>query len=228
MVRQEYPIDATSLRDVFFEGNDPDSRLAVPTPYVSPGVLAYLQAWSRLPVYAQRVAEHKAAKAYRTQWGPGPFLTADAVVTVTFDDMLHVLLIQRAGEGSDCGEGLFAVPGGFLDPGEQHYEAAVRELEEETGLKFLPSTMRHAYMKSVKMFDHPRRSARARLVTQAFHFDLGRHAHFPEVHLSKETLAVFWAPRHDLPQYAPHMLDDHDVILDHFVDVYPAVRWSRF
>lgn len=222
MVQQEHVIDATHLRDVFFEGTDPDSRLAVLAPYVSPGVIAYLQAWSRLPFYAQRVSEHKAAKAYRAEWGNGPFPTSDAVVTVTVNDVLHLLLEQRSGEGNDCGAGLFNIPGGFLDPGERHYECAVRELDEETGLKLLPLTMRHA-LKSVKMFDHPRRSARARLITQVFHFDLGRMTHLPEVRPSKEALAVFWAPKHDLHQYVTNMLDDHDVIVDDFVGVYPAV-----
>lgn len=220
-VTQEHDINATALRDVFFEGSDPDARLAVLAPYVNNGVLNYLQAWARLPLYAARVAEHKAVNDYRAKWGQGPFLTADAVVTVTVNNVQYVLLVQRKGDGLDCGAGLWGVPGGFLDPGERHYDAALRELWEETGLKLLPSTMRHA-LKSVQMFDHPGRSARARLITQAHEFSLGHQVALPEVHASSEVLAVKWAAVPELGQYVGNMLDDHDVVLDHFVGFFPA------
>ena len=42
------------------------------------------------------------------------------------------LLVQR-GQGQS--EGLYAFPGGKVEPGEQLEEAAIRELEEETGIR---------------------------------------------------------------------------------------------
>jgi bifunctional NMN adenylyltransferase/nudix hydrolase len=226
-VQQEHAIDATTLRDVFFEGTDPDARLAVLAPFLNQSVLNYLQSWARLSTYRERVAEHQAVKAYRAKWGMGPFLTSDAVVTVTVNDVRYVLLIQRAGEGLDTGRGLWAVPGGFLDPGERHYDAAVRELGEETLLKLLASTMRHV-LKSTQLFDHPGRSARARLISQAFHFDLGRQASLPEVHKTKETQDVKWVADFDLPLYEAKMLDDHAAILDRFIGLFPSIEMERF
>lgn len=46
-------------------------------------------------------------------------------------DRGRVLLIER---GKDPGRGLWAFPGGRVEPGERLTEAVVRELHEETGL----------------------------------------------------------------------------------------------
>ncbi len=46
-----------------------------------------------------------------------------------------ILLIQR---GYPPGKGLWAVPGGVIEVGESIEEAAVRELEEETGIRAKP------------------------------------------------------------------------------------------
>jgi len=43
----------------------------------------------------------------------------------------EVLLVKR---GHQPAEGLWSIPGGHLKPGERIFEAALRELEEETGL----------------------------------------------------------------------------------------------
>ncbi|MFB6490081.1 MAG: NUDIX hydrolase [Thermoproteus sp. AZ2] len=43
----------------------------------------------------------------------------------------QILLIRR---GSNPGKGKWSIPGGMIEPGEAPEEAALRELEEETGL----------------------------------------------------------------------------------------------
>ncbi|MET0597855.1 MAG: NUDIX domain-containing protein, partial [Mesorhizobium sp.] len=64
----------------------------------------------------------------QAKYGSGPFLAADAVVQSRDG---HVLLIQR---GNPPSKGVHALPGGKLDDGETFYQAALRELMEETGL----------------------------------------------------------------------------------------------
>ena len=210
-VQQEIDIDATALRNVFFEGADPDARLAVLRPFVSPGVLDYLQAWARLPVYAQRVVEHNTVVQYRKKWAADVYLTADAVLVAH----RHVLLIRR---GGDVGYGQWALPGGFVNKGERFYTAALRELHEETGFKTLDSTMRQA-LKASQVFDHPLRSPRGRLITHTFHFDLGS-VRLPEIRGADDAQDAKWIPIDDLPQMEDQLFEDHAAILDRFVGVY--------
>jgi ADP-ribose pyrophosphatase len=49
-----------------------------------------------------------------------------------------VLLVERA---NDPGKGLWTIPGGYVDHGEQIYEAVKREILEETGLKTEPQSL---------------------------------------------------------------------------------------
>jgi 8-oxo-dGTP diphosphatase len=58
-----------------------------------------------------------------------PLVAADAVV---FDDTGAVLLIRRKNPPF---QGQFALPGGFVEIGETTEAAALRELEEETGIE---------------------------------------------------------------------------------------------
>jgi 8-oxo-dGTP pyrophosphatase MutT (NUDIX family) len=48
----------------------------------------------------------------------------------------RVLLLRRAGTGFF--DGLYSLPGGHIEQGESIFQAAARELEEETGLRIAP------------------------------------------------------------------------------------------
>lgn len=62
---------------------------------------------------------------------PRPAVTADCVV-ITKEEHPKVLLIQR---GADPYKGCWAFPGGFMNMDETTEQCAIRELEEETGLR---------------------------------------------------------------------------------------------
>ncbi|MEN6430982.1 MAG: NUDIX hydrolase [Coriobacteriales bacterium] len=64
---------------------------------------------------------------------PRPGLTADTVVVRGAPGRREVLLIRR---GNPPYQGIWALPGGFLDPFEPPVDAARRELAEETGLVY--------------------------------------------------------------------------------------------
>jgi bifunctional NMN adenylyltransferase/nudix hydrolase len=207
-VEPVFDIDATSLRNVFFEAQDPDARLEVMRPYVSAPVLAYLQAWARLPEFEQQVREHNAVQKYRQRWTASAYLTADAVVWAAD----HVLLIRR---GGDIGHGLWALPGGFVELNETFYAAAVRELAEETGFKTLASTMRAA-LKASQVFDHPLRSPRGRIVTNAFYFNLGS-IKLPEICAADDAMEAKWVPLAALRDMEEMLFEDHARILENFL-----------
>jgi bifunctional NMN adenylyltransferase/nudix hydrolase len=207
-VERAFDINATELRNIFFETTDPGIRLERIRPYVRTEVLEYLRAWTQSPEYANRVMEHMAVAKYRKRWDAPFYLTADAVVQANN----QILLVRRGGE---IGHGLWALPGGFVEPGERLYAAALRELREETEIKVADATMQAAFRSSA-VFDHPARSPRGRIITHAHHFNLGQIL-LPEVKGSDDAMEAGWIPINDLPHMEEQLFDDHAAILDHFL-----------
>ncbi len=212
-------VDATSLRAAYFTTGRTEGGLLALSAHVAPGALDCLRAWSMLPAYERMAEEHAAVVRYRQDW-PAPWhVTADALVTVADEaGRAHALLVRRS---SPIGRGLWAVPGGFVDPGEALFDAAVRELKEETGLGMLAQQLRHA-LKAQRAFAHPHRSMRGRILTEAFHFDFPAPQRLPELTPSDETPELRWVPVGDLPLMEDQLFEDHLLILDHFLRVLDA------
>ena len=74
---------------------------------------------------------------------PRPAVTADCVV-MTKEPTPQVLLIER---GAEPYKGCWAFPGGFMNMDETTEKCAIRELEEETGLKVTEVHQIGAYSK---------------------------------------------------------------------------------
>jgi 8-oxo-dGTP diphosphatase len=60
------------------------------------------------------------------------------VGALTFDEEGRLLLVRRA---NDPGRGLWSLPGGRVEPGEDDAVALVREMAEETGLVVRPGPL---------------------------------------------------------------------------------------
>ena len=64
--------------------------------------------------------------------------TVPCVGGLAYDDAGRLLLVQRA---NDPGRGLWSVPGGRVEAGEDDAAALVREMREETGLRIEPGAL---------------------------------------------------------------------------------------
>ena len=79
------------------------------------------------------------------------YVYVDVVLMTIEDGVLKVLTVQRA----TAAPGMRALPGGLVEPGEDLPEAASRELQEETGLRVSPASLRQ-----IGAYGHPLRDTR--------------------------------------------------------------------
>lgn len=149
---------------------------------------------------------------YWHRWSHAPypvnFVTVDALVT----HRDSVLLIRRR---NPPGQGLLALPGGFLDVNEPIQDAAIRELREETGLDLSRSQAISALQRSA-IFDVPDRSLRGRTITHVFHFELPGSMQ-PRVEAADDAAQVLWMPVSAVPASEGQFFEDHYDILEHFL-----------
>lgn len=142
---------------------------------------------------------------------PPTFATVDAVVVQSG----HVLLVKRKAEP---GIGLWALPGGFLNPNETLLNGAIRELKEETKIK-VPERLLKKMGENAphKTFDDPHRSTRGRTLTTAFFFDLGDDNKLPKVVGSDDAEKAVWVPFDKVNRQ--EMFEDHFAICDYFLNI---------
>ena len=128
---------------------------------------------------------------------PRPAVTADCVV-ITKEAEPKVLLIQR---GADPYKGCWAFPGGFMNMDETTEQCAIRELEEETGLKVTTIQQIGAYSKVD-------RDPRGRTITVAYLAIIDKPA---QVTGQDDAAKAEWFPLSALPELA---FDHADIITD--------------
>ena len=175
-----------------------------------PATAAWLRQWQTTSDYAAMCAEWRMLAGYQAAWASAPY----PPVFVTVDGLLvcnaHVLLIQR---GHAPGKGLWALPGGFVEPHDTLWQSCLRELTEETGLPLPPSAMRDAWQ-GTEVFDHPDRSLRGRTITHVFAFHLPG-TQLPPVQGGDDAAVARWVPLHHLAAMESQMFEDHFHVLRH-------------
>lgn len=132
---------------------------------------------------------------------PRPSLTVDGVI-FGYDSNerdLRVLLIQRSGEPY---KDFWALPGGFVEMDEDLGVAALRELQEETGLQ-------NIFLEQLYTFGAPQRDPRGRVVSVAYYALISLNE---DIALQPDTDAqdARWFSINEIPALA----FDHAQILD--------------
>ena len=135
---------------------------------------------------------------------PRPAVTADSVV-ITKETEPKVLLIER---GEDPYKGCWAFPGGFLNMDETTEQCAIRELEEETGMKIQELQQIGAYSKVD-------RDPRGRTITVAYLAVIDSPY---EVIGQDDAAKAQWFPLDALPKLA----FDHDDIMRDAIRIFKS------
>jgi bifunctional NMN adenylyltransferase/nudix hydrolase len=115
------------------------------------------------------------------------------------------------------GEGLYALPGGFLNQKERIIDGMIRELTEETRIK-VPDKVLIGSIKNQHVFDHPNRSQRGRTITHAFHIELPPGP-LPKVKGSDDAKSAAWWRISDINARWDELFEDHGDIISYFVGV---------
>ncbi|KIF05646.1 DNA hydrolase [Streptomyces sp. RSD-27] len=110
----------------------------------------------------------------------------------------HVLLIER---GWPPFEGAWALPGGWVDPGEAVHVAAARELAEETGVHVNVGNLHQ-----IGVWDQPGRDPRGRYITTAYMITVPDGT---PITAGDDARDARWWPLTDLPELA---FDHADII----------------
>jgi 8-oxo-dGTP diphosphatase len=134
---------------------------------------------------------------------PRPAVTVD-LVTFAFDDRdLRILLVKRKSEPF---AGQWALPGGFMEIDERLHEAALRELQEETGLQGIHG------LYQLGIFDAVKRDPRGRVLSVTF----VALARWPvSTRASDDAAEARWLARREIESLA----FDHEEILQ------AALKW---
>ena len=128
---------------------------------------------------------------------PRPAVTADCIV-ITREVEPKVLLIQR---GNEPFKGCWAFPGGFMEMDETTEQCAIRELEEETGLKV-------SNLHQIGAYSKVDRDPRGRTITVAYLVLIDASV---EVIGQDDAAKAEWFPLSALPELA---FDHADIMKD--------------
>jgi len=128
-----------------------------------------------------------------------PSVTVDVLMMSLRQRDLQILLIKRRAWPY---EGMWAIPGGFINIAESLETAAKRELQEETGVQ-------DVYLEQLYTFGNPGRDPRTRVITVVYFALLVSER--LQVKVTSEATDVGWFSVYELPLLA----FDHEQIIEY-------------
>ncbi len=238
-IPQEYVVNATDIRQAYYENDyrkevwfvNPDHKNHIFNLFIgNPDMQVIFREYDHIKAYkkqhapidfdainallktsyasADAVTESLKTILKNINQYPPIFVTTDAVVIQSG----HVLLVKRGGMP---GEGLWALPGGFLNQGETIKEGMLRELMEETKIGVrLPKL--EGSIERWFVADAPERSQRGRTVSHAALVRLpDSEQGLPKIKGSDDAADAKWVPLNDLTPL--NMFEDHWDVIDQFL-----------
>jgi len=157
----------------------------------------------------ERLGEREFLHGYDPRDFPPFAVTVDLAVFTIRAGLLTALLVQRRDHPF---RGYWALPGGFVRASESAGEAAVRELEEETGVAGFTG-----HLEQLRTYSDPDRDPRMRVVSVA-HVALAPG--LPDPRPGGDAAAVRWWPVEDLgldnsdPDSPPLAFDHAQILAD--------------
>ena len=197
--------DATSVREILFEK---PGFIDILKSLVPEYTFEFMKNFIGTEEYRRLHREYMMVKKYKESWAVAPYAPTFITVYAIVKKAGHVLMVRRK---EAPGEGLLALPGGFINANERIPDAALRELNEETKIDLPPGLLRNSMGTGV-VFDHPGRSLRGRTVTHAFKFDLDKADNkpgLPKVKGSDDAAEALWVPVEELIQKSDQIYEDH-------------------
>ncbi len=225
-------MNATEIRELLFSApTDATARLVSMLPNTT---YAFLEQFLGSPECARLQRWHEQNRRYKEAWSVAPyepmFITCDSVIVQSG----HILVVER---GAEPGQGLWALPGGFLNRRERIKNGCIREAMEETGIllaegkraKEITFDILKGNIRKMRVFDDPNRSERGRTVTHAAYIRLddtkplpivkGQFAPLEETggKLEVETAKAFWLPIDEALRQMDMWFEDHHAIIETMV-----------
>jgi 8-oxo-dGTP diphosphatase len=143
------------------------------------------------------------SKTYRAEDYPRPSVTVDVVILTLVEGELRILLVKRRNWPF---AGMWAIPGGFINMDESLEHAALRELEEETGV-------RDIFLEQLYTFGDPGRDPRTRVITVVYYALIDAARLHVTVRAADDAADARWFPLYHLPDLA----FDHAAIIDYTI-----------
>jgi len=213
--RDRAGINATAIRKKYFS----NGAISEISSLVPKNVSAFLEKGLNTKEYQRLAQEYIYVKNEEERWASenghrygNTFVTTDAVVLCAG----HILLVKRR---SRLGEGLLALPGGYVNNDETIVDGMLRELREETGIKVSERVLRQN-IRETSVFDAPDRSVRGRVITHAHSIRIALNPDsqdLPRLKGGSDALYAEWVPVANLARLREKLFEDHFHIASYFL-----------
>jgi bifunctional NMN adenylyltransferase/nudix hydrolase len=206
-------ISASQIRERLFRSpGSTDDYLSTGAYHdLPPGVVESVSKFCKGEDYHRLLEEQQLLDQYRQAWSQAPYTPIFVTVNAVVVQSGHVLLVKRT---AAPGKGLFALPGGFINPHERLLDACLRELRERLRLK-VPEPVLKGSLRGQRLFDEPHRSWRGRTLAEAFYFALRPDQQLPRLKPVKGGDHARWVALADLEPES--LFEDHFFIIQNFL-----------